>query len=562
MALNNVRISVKIWFPTLLAFLGLFLTIALAMVLSRQDLMEERISQARAVTEAAQSIAKDYYNRFQNGELDEATAKKKALDSIRLIRYSDGKEYAFVYGYDGTSLALAPKPEWEGTNKLDLTDSDGKRMLVEMIQAARNGGGSVSYRFPRAGSSTPEPKVSWAAGFEPWQWMIGTGIYVSSVQATAFHNGLRLFGIAVVAVIVSTLAAFFVLRGITRPLKNLTSAMTDLAGGNLDIAVSDTGRRDEVGAMAGAVQVFKDNARDVERLRAEQAEAERTAVADRRRLLLQIAGDFEGAVGGVVSTVSEATAALRDTAKRMALVSEQTGSQAVSVAAAAEQASAGIATVSAASEQLSSSIQEISRQVSKASAVATDATTKVEQTDRQIENLSASAREIDEVVKLITGIAEQTNLLALNATIEAARAGDAGKGFAVVANEVKTLATQTAHATEDIANRIRGVQSETRTAVEAIQQIGAVVRQVAEISQSIASAVEEQSAATREIAHNVDQTAHAANDVTQTIQSVSVGADEAGRASHNVQDAADDLAENAATLTREVSQFLARIREH
>ncbi|KAA5606862.1 HAMP domain-containing protein [Roseospira marina] len=561
MSLNNIKITKKIWFPVALAWLGLVFAIAFAVQSNHQHLMEERTQQVRSVAETALSIVENYYERSQQGELTEAEAKTAALDAVRSIRYQNGEEYVFVYDWSGVCLALAPKPEWEGKNKLDLTDSDGKSLVAEAAATARAGGGTMTYSFPRAGSTTPEEKVSWTAGFAPWQWAIGTGVYVSSVSEKAFENTLQLAGIALAALLVSAIAAYLVLHGITAPLKNLTSTMTTLAGGNLDIQVPDTGRRDEIGAMAGAVQVFKENARDMERLRAEQAQAEREAEAEHRRLMLNVADDFEGAVGGVVATVSSAATQLQATAERMAAIADRTGAQAASVAAAAEQASAGIQTVSAASEELSSSIQEISRQATQSSAIAADATTKVDEANRQIDGLSTSAKEIDEVVKLITDIAEQTNLLALNATIEAARAGDAGKGFAVVANEVKTLATQTGRATDDIAGRIRGVQSETQSAVTAVQGIGAVVRQIAEISQSIAAAVEQQSAATREIAHNVEQTAHAAQDVTQTIQRVSAGAEDAGRASSDVQGAAGDLAGNADTLTQEVNRFLARVRQ-
>jgi methyl-accepting chemotaxis protein len=212
------------------------------------------------------------------------------------------------------------------------------------------------------------------------------------------------------------------------------------------------------------------------------------------------------------------------------------------------------------SEELAASIQEISRQVSHASEIAGEATRQVERTNTQIDGLNNSAEQIGEVVKLITDIAAQTNLLALNATIEAARAGEAGKGFAVVANEVKTLASQTAKATEDISDRIRGVQSETQAAVKAVRSIGDVVAQVSEISQSIASAVEEQTAATREITQNVEQTAKGAQEVTMNIQSVNQAAGEAGSASSQVLGAAGQLAENAEVLKREVGAFLARIR--
>jgi methyl-accepting chemotaxis protein len=403
------------------------------------------------------------------------------------------------------------------------------------------------------------------SAYGPLEWMGIKWAFLAEVDkaevdqpVVAMGMGIALAGL-IIAVIVAVIGLVFA-RSLTGPINRMVTAMKRLADKDWTTEVPAKDRTDEIGDMAAAVQVFKDNGLEVERLEAEQKERERRAEEEKRRAMLQMADDFEGAVGGVVETVSSAATEMQSTAQSMASIAEETESQATTVAAAAEEASTSIQTVSSASEELAASIQEISRQVTHASEIAGEATRQVERTNTQIDGLNSSAEQIGEVVKLITDIAAQTNLLALNATIEAARAGEAGKGFAVVANEVKTLASQTAKATEDISDRIRGVQSETQAAVKAVRSIGDVVAQVSEISQSIASAVEEQTAATREITENVEQTAKGAQEVTMNIQSVNQAAGEAGSASSQVLSAASQLAENSEVLKREVGAFLARIR--
>ncbi len=407
-----------------------------------------------------------------------------------------------------------------------------------------------------------------------------------SAATSSFILGLV---ILIIAVGIGGVAFWIVGVRVLRPINAMTETMTTMAEGNLEVDVPAQDRKDEVGEMARAFAVFKENGIQQRRLETEaveqrkQAEAEkerhqvaeakreqeaaeaeaerkRQAEKERKELMDGMADDFESSVGKVVEAVSSSSTQMETSAQAMAATAEQTNSQSNTVAVAAEQASANVQTVAAAAEELSASINEISRQVSQSSEIAGNAVAEAKRTDEQVQGLSIAAEKIGEVVGLISEIAEQTNLLALNATIEAARAGDAGKGFAVVASEVKNLANQTATATSDIEIQIGDIQSATQEAVEAIQGIGRTIGNVNEIATTIASAVEEQSAATQEIARNVEQAASGTDEVTTNISSVTQAAGETGQAAGEIQLAAGELSQQSEMLKSQVDQFLTEIR--
>ncbi|PWC54515.1 methyl-accepting chemotaxis protein [Azospirillum sp. TSO22-1] len=350
-------------------------------------------------------------------------------------------------------------------------------------------------------------------------------------------------------------------RSITAPLTHLSDTTTALAAGRLDVAVDGAWMKNEIGAMARALQVFQDNAREVDRLKVEQEHQKREAEAEKHRAIHELADLFEARVSEVVQQVGAGASQVRANAKGMLERAEAANRQAASVASASQQAGMSVQTAAAATEEMSASIAEIGGQVHRSFEMVRAAVLAVEETNGHVVGLSSAAGKIGEIVGLINSIASQTNLLALNATIEAARAGEAGKGFAVVASEVKNLATQTAKATEDIQNQVGGMQAVTGAAVGAIRGVGETVVAIDRIIGTIARSMEQQATATREISRNVHEAAAGTADVSSTIGDVSASAGETGAAAGEVLRAAELLDGQAVTLSSEVRRFIGRLRQ-
>ena len=362
--------------------------------------------------------------------------------------------------------------------------------------------------------------------------------------------------VAVAAAVIGLLVA----RSIAKPLSDMTSAMGELANKVWSTQIPGLTRTDEIGEMAKAVEVFKDQGQEAERLQSEEAAREARAAEEKRAAMNQLADDFESSVGEVVEAVAATAQDLKDTAQGVSAIAEETTAQSANVASAAEESSVNVQTVSSATEEMSASISEMQQQVMRSRDVSERAAQSVEDAAGQVTGLSDAADQIGDVLALIQDIAEQTNLLALNATIEAARAGEAGKGFAVVASEVKSLATQTQKATEQIHQQIEGVQSESKTAVGAISGIREVIAQVTEISQSIAAAIEQQTAATSEIARNAQQAAAGTHEVSSSVQGVSEASQQASAASTELLASSNSLAEQGEALRERMKSFIEKVR--
>jgi methyl-accepting chemotaxis protein len=350
-------------------------------------------------------------------------------------------------------------------------------------------------------------------------------------------------------------------KGISRPMTAMCKAMRELAGGNFDVVLPGLGRKDELGEMADAVEEFKLQAvakagRDAA---AQEAQNKASSVA-RRTELIRFADEFEAAVGAIVSNVSASAVQLESAAGTLTRTAETTQNLSSKVAGSSDEASSNMQSVASATEELSASVDEIGKRVRESSRIAQAAVVQAQQTDGRIGKLSRAAQEIGDVVKLITAIAEQTNLLALNATIEAARAGDAGRGFAVVASEVKSLASQTAKATDEISSHILGMQGATQESVAAIKEIGGTISQISDIAASISTAVEQQSSATQEIARSVQNVAKGTDEAAADIMEVNRGATETGSASEDVLNSARTLSSESTRLRAELDRFMANIR--
>jgi methyl-accepting chemotaxis protein len=449
-------------------------------------------------------------------------------------------------------LALAG----ENSKALELTRTRANPVLAEMLKEVRAARDQLNEDIDRGAATLSEQSAA-------------------AARAT--------YVIIAIGVLIALTIAFLVARfGVAIPLTRVRDVLVKLSEGDKAVEIPYAERGDEVGDMARTAKTFRDNVVRMEKLEAEQKEAEARAArerldaaareaadkqaaearlaAERRTTMHRLADDFEGAVGRIIDAVSSASTELEASAGTLTRTAKSTQELSISVSAASEQASTNVQTVASAATELTASVAEIGRQVGASSRIADEAVSQAASTDARINELSKAASRIGDVVQLITAIAEQTNLLALNATIEAARAGEAGKGFAVVATEVKALAAQTAKATGEITTQIAGMQTATEESVAAIKTIGETIRKVSQIAATIAAAVEEQGAATQEIARNVTEAARGTTLVASDIGGVKQGAGETGAASSQVLASAQQLAGESNRLKLEVDKFLATVR--
>jgi len=371
---------------------------------------------------------------------------------------------------------------------------------------------------------------------------------------------LTLIGVTVFAQFVALgMLAWIAIIQVVRPLGGITALMSRLAGGDLTVDVDSGERRDEVGALARALAVFKGNALEAKRISVQQ-EADRANKVRRAQALEQLTKDFESRIETLANSLATAAQQMQTAAQTMSSTADGAQEQTVAVAAASDEASTNVATVAAATEELAASIKEIARQVTESAAISGKAAEEAKRTDQTVQALSDSAQKIGEVVELINSIAAQTNLLALNATIEAARAGEAGKGFAVVAAEVKTLAAQTAAATGEIAGQVGQIQTATKEAVAVIRSVAGTIEEINQIASAIAAAIEEQGAATEDIARTVQQAARGTQDVSANVGGLRQAATETRGTAGQVLDASDSLSKQAHELTSGLAEFLAATR--
>ena len=520
---------------------------------------DEHSARARVITEAATAIVIYYEGRAATGAMTTQAAQTAARDAVRAMRY-DGDDYPFITDQTGLSLAH-PSPKVEGTNTLDLKDIHGTMLVRDQFAAAQAGGGFSHYFWAKSVTNpTLEEKAAYSLLSPGWHWVTSSGVYLDSVRAAEWSILAGLLPPVLLLALLSVVVAVVVGRRIAGPIIRIAAVTRSIADGDLVSAVPDVDRKDEIGAMAQAVDVLKTRSAEAAALRSQQEELKLQATRERKATLDRLADGFEAKLGHMVGQLASGSRDLEATSHAMAQTSATANERATAVAEAAGAASSSVQSVAVAAEELAASISEIGRQVEQSAQMSGRAAGDAQRTDATVRELADAAEKIGQVVGLISTIASQTNLLALNATIEAARAGDAGKGFAVVASEVKSLASQTAKATDEIAAQIGQIQAATRQSVAAIRGITETIGAISGIATSISAAVEEQGAATAEIARSVQHTAKAADDVTTYIAGVSEAMQTNGSATGNVLTAATDLSKETQAISSELTRFVASVR--
>jgi methyl-accepting chemotaxis protein len=514
-----------------------------------------RVATLRGVVQGAVAIASGYETQVRQGHMTEQQAKEAALSAIRMVRYF-GNEYVWVNDMQPRMIMHPIKPELDGKDLAGFADPDGKHLFVAFVETVRSAGsGTVSYLWPRPGDTAPVPKVSYVEGFRPWGWVLGSGVYVDDV-VQARHN------VAAVLAIVTIVAGIVVgglIRvlgtGITRPVMNMAVAMRRLAGGDLSADIPALDRGDEIGRMAQAMLVFRQNAQQARTLEQEAVTVRKEK--DRRQAAMdQNTLDFSMSISGVMSGLSRAADAMRARATEMSAAAGRTRQLAGETAEGATASSQNLAAVATAAGEMSTTINDMHQQVSRATDAVRVTVERATATDAKISSLVRATEQIGDVVQLIAGIAGQTNLLALNATIEAARAGEAGKGFAVVASEVKALATQTAKATEDITHQIVAVRAATGDAVSSVRDVSTAIGEIDQIAGAIATAVDQQAAVTRGIVESVQAVTSATQQAARAMHDASAMSETASHTSDRVLQVAVEFRDTAETLDGEIKHFL------
>lgn len=484
------------------------------------SIMTERQNATRAVVQESLGVVEYFGGLEKSGAMTRQAAQKSAIDAVRGLRYS-GQEYFWINDMHPTMIMHPFKPELDGTDLTNNVDPNGKHLFVEFVNVVKaHGAGFVDYLWPKPGAASPQPKVSYVAGYEPWGWVIGSGVYVDDVQTAAFAASLWVLGGGVAVIVLTLLASWLIERSIRA---QITDAAALLGSGDLTTRLPVGRSKTEMEKLAVALNGTLDRS-------------------------MAVTGNVRRAVG----QLNESADRLVASSEQIAASSERTTIRTTEVVVSAQQVSTGMDDVAMSTRQLGESIGEIAQNTHSVAQIASEAVALAETTNHAVTELGRSSAEIGSVVKVITSIAEQTNLLALNATIEAARAGDAGKGFAVVAGEVKELAEETARATGDISARVESIQSAVAQAATEIGQIGETIARINDFQTTIAGAVEEQNATAREMASSVANAADGGRQIATSLDEMKESAARTTKDLEAIRSAARQLAGLAGELEESV----------